>query len=31
VDTTGITGGASKPQWIIDDVVSKIRDISVRR
>lgn len=31
VDKVGITGGASTPQWIIDDVVSKIREISVRR
>ncbi len=27
----GITGGASTPQWIIDDVVKKIREISVGR
>ncbi|RJQ51783.1 MAG: 4-hydroxy-3-methylbut-2-enyl diphosphate reductase [Nitrospiraceae bacterium] len=27
----GISGGASTPQWIIDDVVKKIRKISVRR
>ncbi len=31
VDKAGITGGASTPQWIIDDVVSKIREISFRR
>jgi 4-hydroxy-3-methylbut-2-enyl diphosphate reductase len=30
-ETAGITGGASTPQWIIDDVVNKIREISVRR
>lgn len=27
----GITGGASTPQWIIDEVVEKIREISFRR
>ncbi len=27
----GITGGASTPQWIIDEVVKKIREISLRR
>lgn len=27
----GISGGASTPQWIIDDVVKKIREISDRR
>ncbi len=27
----GITGGASTPQWIIDEVVEKIREISLRR
>ena len=31
VERVGITGGASTPQWIIDDVVNKIREISVRR
>jgi 4-hydroxy-3-methylbut-2-enyl diphosphate reductase len=31
VEKVGITGGASTPQWIIDDVVNKIREISVRR
>ncbi len=31
VESVGITGGASTPQWIIDDVVNKIREISVRR
>ncbi len=28
---TGITGGASTPQWIIDDVVKKVREISLER
>ena len=31
VGRAGVTGGASTPQWIIDDVVKKIREISVRR
>jgi 4-hydroxy-3-methylbut-2-enyl diphosphate reductase len=31
VGKVGITGGASTPQWIIDDVENKIREISVRR
>ncbi len=31
VETAGITGGASTPQWIIDNAVKKIREISVRR
>jgi 4-hydroxy-3-methylbut-2-enyl diphosphate reductase len=31
VESVGITGGASTPQWIIDDAVKKIREISVRR
>jgi len=31
IESVGITGGASTPQWIIDDVVKKIREISVRR
>ncbi len=30
-ENIGITGGASTPQWIIDDVEEKIREISVRR
>ncbi|MBL7050320.1 MAG: 4-hydroxy-3-methylbut-2-enyl diphosphate reductase [Nitrospira sp.] len=28
VDQIGITGGASTPQWIIDEVVTKIKEIS---
>lgn len=28
VENVGITGGASTPQWIIDDAVKKIREIS---
>lgn len=31
VKKTGITGGASTPQWIIDDVVEKLKEISCRR
>lgn len=31
VDKVGITGGASTPQWIIDDVVEKIEKISCGR
>jgi 4-hydroxy-3-methylbut-2-enyl diphosphate reductase len=31
VDKVGITGGASTPQWIIDDVTKKIREISCGR
>jgi len=31
VENVGITGGASTPQWIIEDAVKKIREISVRR
>jgi 4-hydroxy-3-methylbut-2-enyl diphosphate reductase len=31
IENVGITGGASTPQWIIDDAVNKIREISVRR
>lgn len=31
IENVGITGGASTPQWIIDDAVKKIREISVRR
>lgn len=31
VGKAGITGGASTPQWIIDDVVKKIREISCGR
>ncbi len=30
-EKVGITGGASTPQWIIDDVTKKIREISFRR
>lgn len=31
VENAGITGGASTPQWIIEDVVKKIREISLGR
>ncbi|MBI4825755.1 MAG: 4-hydroxy-3-methylbut-2-enyl diphosphate reductase [Nitrospirae bacterium] len=31
VEKAGITGGASTPQWIIDDVVKKIKEISFGR
>jgi 4-hydroxy-3-methylbut-2-enyl diphosphate reductase len=31
VHKAGVTGGASTPQWIIDDVVEKMREISVGR
>ncbi len=31
VEKTGVTGGASTPQWIIDEVVKKIQEISCRR
>lgn len=31
VTNVGITGGASTPQWIIDEVVYKIKEISIRR
>ena len=31
VEKTGVTGGASTPQWIIDGVVEKLREISCRR
>jgi len=31
VTDAGITGGASTPQWIIDEVVNKIKEISIRR
>jgi 4-hydroxy-3-methylbut-2-enyl diphosphate reductase len=31
VERTGITGGASTPQWIIDDVIEKLKEISCRR
>jgi len=31
VETIGITGGASTPQRIIDEVEKKIREISIRR
>ncbi len=31
IEKVGITGGASTPQWIIDDVVEKLREISRRR
>lgn len=31
VNSVGITGGASTPQWIIDGVVKKIKEISERR
>ncbi|RJQ42755.1 MAG: 4-hydroxy-3-methylbut-2-enyl diphosphate reductase [Nitrospiraceae bacterium] len=31
VQKVGISGGASTPQWIIDDAAKKIRAISVRR
>lgn len=31
VKKVGISGGASTPQWIIDDVVNKIKEISIRR
>ncbi len=31
VEKIGITGGASTPQWLIDEVVKKIREISSRR
>jgi 4-hydroxy-3-methylbut-2-enyl diphosphate reductase len=31
VTKVGITGGASTPQWIIDDVVEKIKEISCGR
>jgi 4-hydroxy-3-methylbut-2-enyl diphosphate reductase len=30
-EKVGITGGASTPQWLIDDVVKKIKEISTRR
>jgi 4-hydroxy-3-methylbut-2-enyl diphosphate reductase len=30
-EKVGITGGASTPQWIIDDVIKKIKEISCRR
>lgn len=31
VEKVGISGGASTPQWIINDVVKKIKEISVGR
>ena len=31
VKKVGITGGASTPQWIIDNVVKKLKEISCRR
>ncbi|HCC68692.1 MAG TPA: 4-hydroxy-3-methylbut-2-enyl diphosphate reductase [Nitrospiraceae bacterium] len=31
VEKVGITGGASTPQWIIDDVIKKLKEISLRR
>jgi 4-hydroxy-3-methylbut-2-enyl diphosphate reductase len=31
VEKVGITGGASTPQWIIDEVVEKIKEISLKR
>ncbi|MBI5740923.1 MAG: 4-hydroxy-3-methylbut-2-enyl diphosphate reductase [Nitrospirae bacterium] len=31
VSKVGISGGASTPQWIIDDAVNRIREISARR
>jgi len=31
VKKVGITGGASTPQWIIEEVVKKVREISIRR
>jgi 4-hydroxy-3-methylbut-2-enyl diphosphate reductase len=31
VKSVGITGGASTPHWIIDKVVSKIKEIPIRR
>jgi 4-hydroxy-3-methylbut-2-enyl diphosphate reductase len=30
VEKVGITGGASTPQWIIDDIVEKLKEISCR-
>lgn len=31
VEKVGITGGASTPQWIIDGIVKKLKEISCRR
>ena len=31
VESVGITGGASTPNWIIEDVVKKVKEISERR
>jgi len=31
VENVGVTGGASTPQWIIDDVVEKLKEISCKR
>lgn len=31
VKKTGITGGASTPQWIIDEIVKKLKEISCRK
>jgi 4-hydroxy-3-methylbut-2-enyl diphosphate reductase len=31
VEKVGITGGASTPQWIIDGIVEKLKEISCRR
>lgn len=30
-ERVGITGGASTPRWIIDEIVEKLREISLRR
>ena len=31
IEKVGITGGASTPQWLIDDVVEKLKEISFER
>ncbi len=31
VETVGLTGGASTPQWIIDEAVKKLKEISFKR
>jgi 4-hydroxy-3-methylbut-2-enyl diphosphate reductase len=31
IEKVGITGGASTPQWIIEEVVKKVREISLKR
>lgn len=31
VEKVGVTGGASTPQWIIDEVVEKLKEISCKR